>query len=52
VRRTERRWCLFIEKQGRDKIKNTGTARKVPKMVKTDRKLLLVNGESRAAEVQ
>jgi hypothetical protein len=33
VKRTDRHQCLFIEKQGRDKIKSTGTARKVPKMV-------------------
>jgi hypothetical protein len=44
VRRTERRWCLFIEKEGTDKIKSTGTAGKVPKTVKTAGKLLLVNG--------
>jgi hypothetical protein len=43
VRRTERRRFLFIEKT-RDKIKSTGTAGKVPKTVKTARKLLLVNG--------
>jgi hypothetical protein len=33
VRRIDRRRCLFIEKQGRDKIKSTGTAGEVPKMV-------------------
>jgi hypothetical protein len=41
---TDRRWCLFIEKQGRDNIKSTGTAGKVPKTIKMAGKLLLVNG--------
>jgi hypothetical protein len=41
VRRTDRRQCLFIEKKGRDKIKSTGTAGKVPKTV---------NGETVASQ--
>jgi hypothetical protein len=36
--------AFLLKKQGRDKIKSTGTARKVPKTVKTAEKLLLVNG--------
>jgi hypothetical protein len=35
---------FYRKKQGRDKIKSTGTDGKVPKMVKTAGKLLLVNG--------
>jgi hypothetical protein len=33
VRRTDRHPCLFIEKQGRDKIKIIGMAGKVPNTV-------------------
>jgi hypothetical protein len=44
MRRTDRRRAFLYKKQGRDKIKSTGTVEKVPKTVKMSGKLLLVNG--------